>query len=133
MIVTREYGLSDEAVDALGPALARSNMNWADIAEIMCGYGWAVWNCGNLCWVFTMVNRDDEVEVLLAGGKRARECVQPWVDAMLSEPAHRGLTLRVDGRKGWARLLPDWERRDDVLYLKVHGIGQEENQDRADQ
>lgn len=66
-----------------------------------------------------MANEDNEIEVLLCGGERARECFPYWEAAMLAEPAHKGRTIRVDGRKGWARLLRHWERRDDVLYLKV--------------
>ena len=126
MIIRQEHGLSAEAIDALGPAIARSNITWADLHEIMRGQGWAVWNCGGLSWVFTMINTDDEIEVLLAGGREARRCVRPWETAMVNHPAHKGLTLRVDGRKGWGRLLPHWERRDDVLYLRIDN-GQEEN------
>jgi hypothetical protein len=119
VIVRREHGLSAQAIDALAPAISRSNIGWTDLHKIMQGEGWAVWNCGGLSWVFTMINSDDEIEVLLAGGREARRCVSPWETAMRINPAHKGLTLRVDGRKGWARLLPHWERRDDVLYSRV--------------
>ena len=119
MNVTREHFLSKEAFEALTPAIVRSNFDWRDIARIMQGHGWAVWNIAGLCWVFTMVNAENEIEVLLAGGKDARRCIGPWEAAMIAEPAHKGMTLRGEGRAGWAKLLPHWERRDDVLYLKV--------------
>lgn len=119
MIVRQERALTEEAKDALSPAVAKSNITWADVYEIMQGQGWMIWNCGGLSWVFTMINTDAEIEVLLAGGREAKRCVVPWERAMVSHPAHKGLTLRVDGRKGWARLLRGWERRDDVLYLRV--------------
>lgn len=128
MIVIREHFLSEAAYRALDPAVKRSNVTWPEIMQIMRGYGWAVWNCGNLCWVFTMVNARDEIEVLLAGGTRARECVAPWLQTMLEEPAHYSKTIRVDGRKGWSKLLKNFERRDDVLYLKVLN-GQTQNPD----
>jgi hypothetical protein len=119
MKVTREHALSLDAFLALTPALKRSNMSWRDIERIMRGEGWAIWNIGNTGWVFTMLNEDDEIEVLLAGGSRARECVGPWERAMRAEPAHKGKVMRVDGRKGWARLLPHWKRADGVLYQRI--------------
>lgn len=119
MIVRREPKLTEAAFRALGPAVVRANFEWPDVLDIMRGNGWAIWNCGSLSWVFTMVNTEGEIEVLLAGGREARKCVGPWETAMRNEPAHKGLTLRIEGRRGWARLLPHWERRGDVLYLKV--------------
>lgn len=117
-------------------ALPTANFGWDYIESIMRGEQpdarmGTVWNVGNLCWVFTIVNLDDEIEVLLAGGRKARECVAPWLQAMLQEPAHRAMTIRVDGRKGWSRLLPNFERRDDVLYLKVPD-GQETHKNYSD-
>jgi hypothetical protein len=126
VIVRCEHFLSLEAYAALDRAVVRANFGWPDIVRFMQGQGWAIWNCGGLSWVFTMVDTDDEIEVLLAGGREARKCVGPWEAAMLAHPAHRGMTLRIDGRKGWGRLLPHWERRDDVLYLKVQSGGEKE-------
>jgi len=119
MKVKQQRHVSAEAWAALSKALSYANFTAADVALILSGYGWMVWNVGNLCWVLTMVNMDDEIEVLLCGGTRARECFPYWEAAMLAEPAHKGRTIRVDGRKGWSRLLRHWERRDDVLYLRV--------------
>jgi hypothetical protein len=119
MKVKQQRHLSNEAADAFLRALKYSNLTPADVAEILSGYGWMIWNCGNLSWVLTAIDSDGEVEVLLAGGRCARECIGPWEQAMIQEPAHIGKTIRIDGRKGWSRLLPHWERRDGVLYLKV--------------
>lgn len=119
MKVKQQRHVSAEAWAALSKALPYANFTADDVARILAGYGWMIWNVGNLCWVLTMVNMDDEIEVLLCGGTRARECFPYWEAAMLKEPAHKGMTIRVDGRKGWSRLLRHWERRDDVLYLRV--------------
>lgn len=119
MIVTREYGLTESAVRALKPSLAVSNFGWQEILDVLNGYGWAIWNIGDISWVVTMINMDGEIEVLLAGGKDPKKCLPLWEAAMLEEPDHKGLTLRVESRKGWQRLLPHWERRDDVLYLRI--------------
>lgn len=119
MKVKQQRHVSAEAWAALKPALKYANFTEQDVARILDGYGWAVWNVGNLCWVLTCVDSEDEIEVLLCGGERARECFPYWERAMLEEPAHKGRTIRVDGRKGWARVLKHWERQGDVLYLKV--------------
>ena len=119
MKVKQQRHLSREAWGALSRALPYSNLTPACVAKIVAGYGWAVWNIGNLSWVLTMINADEEIEVLLAGGARARECLPHWEAAMRAEPAHKGRVIRVDGRKGWARVLKNWERRDGVLYLRI--------------
>lgn len=119
MQVTREHWLSAEAFVALNPAIARSNFDWLDVARIMRGHGWAVWNIGNVGWVFTMANTDNEIEVLLAGGRDAKTCLPLWEAAVVAEPAHKGMTVRIESRPGWRKLLPHWERRDDVLYLRI--------------
>ena len=119
MKVKQQRHISPEAAAALSKALPYYNFGTSDIEQILAGYGWMIWNVGNLCWVLTMINADDEIEVLLCGGTRARECLPHWEAAMKSEPAHKGRVIRVDGRKGWARLLKHWERRDGVLFLRI--------------
>ena len=119
MKVKQQRHLSREAAEALSRALPYANFTAEEVDRILDGYGWMIWNVGNLCWVLTMANEDGEIEVLLCGGERARECFPYWEAAMLAEPAHKGRVIRVDGRKGWSRLLRHWERRDDVLYLRV--------------
>lgn len=119
MKVKQQRHMSREAWAALSKALPYANFTACDVAKILAGYGWAVWNVGNLCWVLTMANSDNEIEVLMVGGERVRECLPHWEKAVLEEPAHKGRVLRGDGRRGWHKILPHWERRDDVLYLKV--------------
>lgn len=119
MKVKQQRHVSPEAWAALSKALPYANFTAADVALILAGYGWMIWAIDGKTFVLTMVNADREIEVLLCGGERARECFPYWEAAMLKEPAHKGMTIRVDGRKGWSRLLRHWERRDDVLYLKV--------------
>ena len=119
MRVSREDGLTAAAFLALDPAVSRSNIDWFDVSIMLRGNG-SVWNIGGTSWVFTIHNEDDEIEVLLAGGKRAKDCIAPWEAAMLAHPAHQGMTLRVDGRKGWRRLLPHWNCDEEgVLTLEV--------------
>lgn len=119
MKVRQQRHITKEAADALSRALPYANFTAEDVQQVLRGYGWMIWNCGNLAYVLTMANTDGEIEVLLAGGEKARECIPHWERAMLEEPAHKGRVIRVDGRKGWSRLLRHWERRDDVLYLRV--------------
>jgi len=119
MKVKQQWHVSEEAERQLLRALKYSCLNIEDLQQILRGYGWCVWNCGNLAWVLTKVTGEGDVEVLLAGGQKARECIGPWEQAMLQEPAHKGRTIFIDGRKGWARLLRHWEHRDGVLYRKV--------------
>jgi hypothetical protein len=119
MKVKQQRHVSPEAASALAKALPYANFDAAHIERILEGQGWMIWAVGNLCWVLTMVNADDEIEVLLCGGTRARECLPYWEAAMRAEPAHKGRVVRVDGRKGWARLLKHWDRRDGVLYLRI--------------
>lgn len=124
MKVKQQRHLSKEAAEALSKALPYANFTANDIGKIMAGNDpdakyWAVWNVGNLCWVFTIINWLDEVEVLLCGGERVRECLPHWERAIDECPMHRGKVIRADGRKGWRRILPHWERRDDVLYREV--------------
>jgi hypothetical protein len=124
MKVKQQRHISPQAKAALMRALPTANFTWDDVENIIrgndpdakCG---TIWNVGNLCWVFTAINWADEIEVLLAGGEKARECIDYWLQAMLQEPAHRAKTIRIEGRKGWSRLLPQFERRDGVLYMKV--------------
>jgi hypothetical protein len=124
MKVKQQRHISAEARAALSKALPYANFDWSMVEKVMAGedpdteHG-MVWNVGNLCWVLTAINWLGEVEVLLCGGERVRECIPHWEAAITSDPSHKGHPVRADGRKGWARLLPHWERRDDALYLRI--------------
>lgn len=109
MKVKQQRHMSREAREALEKALPWANFTWQDIEQIMDGYGWMVWAIDGKTYVLTMANMDGEIEVLLAGGSDAANCIGPWEKAMLEEPAHKGMTIRVDGRKGWKRYLRHWD------------------------
>lgn len=124
MKVKQQRHLSREAAEALSKALPYANFTADDVGRIMKNEDpdtkyWAVWNVGNLCWVFTIINWLDEVEVLLCGGEQVRECLPHWERAISECPMHKGKVLRADGRKGWRRILPHWECQDGVLYREV--------------
>lgn len=119
MRVEQQRHVSPEAEAAFLRAIKHSCLSVDDVREVLAGYGWMIWNCGDLSWVLTKVTGEGDIEVLLAGGQKARECVGPWQQAMLEEPAHKGRTMFIDGRAGWRRLLPEWEHREGVLYRKV--------------
>lgn len=119
MKVKQQRHVSAEAKAALSKALPYANFGWDYIEQVTQGYGWRVWNVGNLCWVFTCVDSAGVIEVLLCGGERVRDCLPYWEAAMKAEPAHKGRLIRADGRKGWRRILPHWDYRDGVLFLRV--------------
>lgn len=121
MRVEQEFQLTPAAIRALAPALKRSNIGWIELNEYMRGEGWCIWNIGGVGYVFTLINQDNEIEVLLAGGERAKDCVPYWEAAMLAHPSHKGLTVRVDGRKGWRRLLAHWDCDADGILTKRIG------------
>lgn len=103
--------LTSAAFEALDKA-ERVNFNWADVAEMLrCGSG-AVWQIGEDGYALTNANTDGEVEVLAAGGMKAREKVAPWEACMKAHPAHKGMTLVIrTRRKGWVKLLPHWKHK----------------------
>lgn len=121
MNVSQQFAWTPEAIRALAPAVERAdNFGWIEINDWMRGHGWSLWNIGGQAWAFTLVNMDDEIEVLLAGGRGARACVKPFVEAVKNHPAHAGMTLVARGRRGWRRLLTDWtQRADGTLELRI--------------
>lgn len=113
--------LGDMALRALDPAVRRDGHDWKRLIEKLLEGHAQVWSIGGVGYVYTYSPDDEHIDVILAGGERAAECVGPWEAAMLAHPAHQGRTIRIEGRKGWRRLLPHWEYRDGVLYMKVAG------------
>ncbi|MEM8616614.1 MAG: hypothetical protein AAGF20_06730 [Pseudomonadota bacterium] len=111
--------LTAAAFRELDRAVKRDGHCWKELTSWLSKGVAQVWSISGHAYVLTLANEDEEIEVLLAGGERAKECVGPWEAAMRAHPAHRGKTLRIEGRKGWSRLLKHWDRRDGVLYLKV--------------
>lgn len=117
----RQIPLNERAFLALDKAAQRDGHDWLEACKWLDAGEAAVWQIGETGYVLTLANGDNEIEVLMAGGSDARACVEPWEAAMLAHPAHKGMTLRVEGRKGWRRLLPHWKERDGVLTMKVPG------------
>lgn len=111
--------LDARAFRALDPAARRDGHDWIELCGFLNEGSAQVWKIGEFGFVLTLANGDDEIEVLLAGGENARACIGPWEAAMTAHPAHQGKTLRIEGRKGWRRLLPHWDYRAGVLTRKV--------------
>lgn len=122
MIVRQQFELSGAAMKAFDRAITRSaNVTWGDVLQAMSGHGWAIWNVCDQCWCFTVVNTDNEIEVWLAGGKNIRVCLSPWEAAMRAHPAHKGMRMWAEGRRGWRRLLPHWQVEGDMLTTRIAG------------
>lgn len=111
-MIVRHVPLSESVKQALQPSLERGNCDWAEID------GWiergkaAAWQIGDQAFAVTFANADDEIELLLGGGRGAIRAVPPFLTAMENLPIHRGWTLRIEGRKGWKRFCRDWECED---------------------
>jgi|SRR5690606_4045803 hypothetical protein len=109
--------LTEAARKAMQPALDRSNVTWAEVEGWLAEGSACVWRINDgQAYVLTLAT-EDEIEGVLAGGSGAREWAAEFGRAMLEYPAHKGRTLSVTGRKGWARLLPEWSRAGDELRL----------------
>lgn len=119
-MIVRQIPLNDAAIKAMQPAVERDGHDWLQIIEWLNSGCAAVWSIGDVGYVLTLANGDDEIEVLLGGGMDARRCAGPWETAVLNHPAHRGKTLRLEGRKGWQKIFKTWElRADGALYRRV--------------
>jgi hypothetical protein len=124
MKVKQQKHLSKYARDEFDRAMPYANFDWAEIERIMSGEDedvehWVIWNVGNLCYVFTIINWLGEIEVLMCAGEKVRDCLPYWEKAISEDPKHKGRTLMADGRKGWRRILSHWDFWDGVLYRKV--------------
>lgn len=115
----RQIALDDRAFLALNPAVQLDGHDWLQICEWLNTGCATIWKIGESGYVMTLANGDDEIEVLLGGGRDAKACAGPWEAAVKAHPAHKNKTLRLEGRKGWRRIFPHWEERDGVLYMKV--------------
>jgi len=116
------WPLDDEAKAALAPSMGV--IDWADVEQWLADRVACVWRIGRDAWALTFANCDNEIEFLAAGGSGAWKAMPVFDKAMRKLPAHAGMTFRIEGRKGWARLLPDWTRQDldrdtVLLTLKV--------------
>lgn len=111
--------IDERAFRELDRASRWERHDWVQVCDWLAEGSAQVWNVNDEAFVLTLANNDNEIEVLMCGGKNARANVPVWEAAMLSCPAHKGCTLRLEGRKGWRRYLPHWDYRDGVLTRKI--------------
>lgn len=107
---------------ALQPSLDMGNFSWAEIEKAFAEKAACFWQIGSDAWVVTYANIENEIEILLCGGRDALRCAEPFEKHMLSRPAHKGMTLRIEGRKAWKRMFKTWdcvEKDGSVLLTKV--------------
>lgn len=109
--------LTGDARDKLQPALARSNVTWAEVEGWLNAGHALLWKIdGGKAYVLTVAT-ENEIEGLLAGGADAREWAVPFGRFMRAHPLHAGKRLVVNGRKGWRRLLTGWREDNGELRL----------------
>lgn len=101
--------LTDDIKAALQPSLDCSGWDWPKIEKWMQDRVAAVWQIGGQAWAVTAANIDGEVDIIVGGGRGAIRATRPFLKAMESLPAHKGLTLRIEGRRGWKRFCDDWQ------------------------
>lgn len=111
VLTVQPWPLDDEARAALQPALDYGKLEWAQVEGWLADAVACIWRMDGM-FCLTFANANDEIEVVLAGGEKVRDCIGPWEAAMRALPQHKGKTLILQGRKGWKRLLPHWEAQD---------------------
>lgn len=120
-MIVRRVALSDDVKRELEPSLEASAWDWDEIERWIAAGVAAVWQIGSDAWAITAANADDEIDVIVGGGKGANRATRPFLQAMENLPVHRGLTLRIEGRRGWRRWCKDWhceEAGGDVILTK---------------
>lgn len=121
-MIVRRVPLTGEVKRQLSRSLKRSAWTWTEIEEWIAAGVAAVWQIGSDAWAITAANADDEIDVVVAGGRGAKRATQPFLEAMESLPIHRGLTLRIEGRRGWKRWCKGWHCEEagggDVILTK---------------
>lgn len=100
--------LTNEVKRHLKPSFDMGNFDWTEIEQAIATYAACVWQVGDAAWIVTMVNTDNEIEILLCGGVNAWAVASPFEATMRSLPQHKGMTLRIDGRKAWKRVFKHW-------------------------
>ena len=118
----RRVTLSETAKDALQASLDTSAWEWPVIEQCLADLTAAVWRIGDDAWAITVANADDEIDIIAGGGRGANKATRPFLEAMERYPAHRGFTLRLEGRRGWMRFCKGWEVEEagggDVIMTK---------------
>lgn len=117
-MIVRPVPLDGEAKEALAPSMGP--ITWEEVEGWLADCVACVWRIGEHAYALTFANENNEVEILAAGGKGAWRAAKPFESAMKALPEHRGMTLRIDGRKGWRRLYPHWNcDKQGVLTTRV--------------
>lgn len=104
----------------LAPAAERGRVPVLEPGEIV----WIVWNGREIiAAATTRMVVDGTAEIILCGGRGARDWAQPLADLIAAWARDEGAALiRITGRRGWSRLI-DWqmtEERDGFArYEKV--------------
>lgn len=101
--------LTEAIKQSLQPSMDTGNCTWEEIERDLANKAACVWQVGEQAWLITCVNVDDEVEILLCGGRGAFAVAGPFEAAMKALPAHKGMTLRIAGRKAWRRIFKHWD------------------------
>ena len=121
-MIVRRVPLTDEIKQGLAPSLATSDWDWPEIERWLADGVAAVWQIGADAWGITAANSDDEIDIIVAGGRGANRAARPFLQAMETLPVHRGLTLRLEGRRGWKRFCAGWDCEEvgggDVILTK---------------
>ena len=121
-MIVRRVPLDDNVKRALAPSYDRSNCDWVEIERWIAEGVAAAWQIRDSAYGVTFANADDEIELLLGGGSGAIRHVPPFISAMETLPVHRGLTLRLEGRRGWKRFCAGWDCEEvgggDVILTK---------------
>jgi len=106
-VIVQPWPLDDAARTALAPSMGA--LTWQEVEGWLSDCVACVWRIGDEAYVLTFANADDEIEIVAAGGRGAIRAAAPFEAAMRAIPQHKGLTLRIDGRKGWRRFYGHWD------------------------
>lgn len=115
-MIVRPVLLDGEAKAALAPSMG--TLTWDEVEGWLEDCVACVWKIGEDAWALTFANEDDEIEILACGGSGAWRAARPFEAAMKALPEHKGMTLRIDGRRGWQRLYPHWDCKDGILTTR---------------
>ena len=121
-MIVRPVLLCERVKQELARSMETSEWTWPQIEEWIATKTACVWQIGCMAWAITAVNEDEEVDVIVAGGRGANRASAPFLRAIEALPEHKGLTLRIEGRRGWKRYAKNWDCEEvgggDVILTK---------------
>lgn len=116
------FPLTGDVKRALAKSMATSAWTWPEVEEWIAARVACCWRIGSDAWAVTAANDEDEIDIVVAGGRGANKAAPAFLKAMLELPEHRGFTLRIEGRRGWKRFCKDWNCEEvgggDVILTK---------------